>query len=88
MSNKASFYLPDDVIDIISEAGNGSAYITELVRRDAHCRQGQVAQSGGWHSEPDRSAARLWAVEQVATMKRRPADYSQVREALGIAKAV
>lgn len=87
MSNTKSFYLPDDVLETISETGNASAYITELVRRDAHRRQEQVMQAGAGYTDADRTAARLWAVEQVATMKRRPADYSQIRAALGISKA-
>ncbi|HEX6683145.1 MAG TPA: hypothetical protein VF062_10135 [Candidatus Limnocylindrales bacterium] len=87
MSNTRSFYLPDDVVEAINSMGNGSAYVTELVRRDAHRRKEHALQAESGQEQTDREAARRWAKEQVAQMKRRPADYSQVREALGIRKA-
>jgi len=87
MSNTRSFYLPDDVVETINSMGNGSAYVTELVRRDAHRRREHALQAEAGQGAADRDTARQWAKEQVAQMKRRPADYSQVREALGIPKA-
>jgi hypothetical protein len=87
MSNTKSFYLPDDVLEAIAQAGNGSAYITELVRRDTHRRREIALRNDAGTTDADRGAARAWAREQVATMKTQPADYSRLREALGIPKA-
>jgi hypothetical protein len=85
MGSTKSFYLPDDVIEEINAAGNGSAYVAELVRRDAHRRKERALQARS--GEGDRDSARRWAKEQVARMKQKPAGYSGVREALGIPKA-
>jgi len=87
MANTKSFYLPSDVLEAIAAAGNGSAYITSLVRRDVHRHRELALQAGADHSDADRAAARQWAREQLASMKRRPANHGHVREALGIPKA-
>jgi hypothetical protein len=87
MANTKSFYLPDDVLDAIAEAGNGSAYITDLVRRDIHRRQLRAMQARAGHSEEERVEARRWAAEQIAAMRERPADYAELRKALGIPDA-
>jgi hypothetical protein len=84
MSSTRSFYLPDDVLEAISATGDGSAYITALVRRDVHRHRNLAPQAGP--NDGDREAARRWAREQVARVKRHPADYADVREALGIPK--
>ena len=87
MSSTRSFYLPDDVLDAIAAAGGGSAYISVLVRRDAQRRRSLAPQADAGPSDGDRESARHWAREQLASMKRQPADYADVREALGIPKA-
>jgi hypothetical protein len=84
VANTKSFYLPDDVLEAIAEAGNGSAYITELVRRDIHGRRLRVLQARAGHAEQERAAARQWAIDQLAAMRERPVDYAEVRKALGI----
>jgi ubiquinone biosynthesis protein UbiJ len=87
MANTKSFYLPDDVLEVIAGADNGSAYITQLVRRDAHQRQEHALQTASGVTEDQRMAARLWASEQFTRMRNEPVNHAGLRERFGIPKA-
>ena len=70
MANTKSFYLPSDVLEAIAAAGNGSAYITALVRHDVHRHRELALQADADHTDADREAARQWAREQLASVAR------------------